>query len=144
MIGQVVVMEPSEYQDVAERRRAGRIARRRPARSCSRIWRATPAIAPTRRAAGRCSRGCSARPCSSQNGETVVVDEAYLRESILKPAAKIAAGFQPIMPTFQGLVTEEQLLELIEYVKSLQALPAGTATVEHDHADAFSCRRSTT
>ena len=58
-----------------------------------------------------------------QNGERVVADEAYIRESILRPSAKITAGFQPIMPTFQGLVTEEQLLELIEYVKSLQALP---------------------
>ena len=37
------------------------------------------------------------------------------------PAAKITAGFQPIMPAFQGLVTEEELLELIEYVKSLTA-----------------------
>ena len=58
-----------------------------------------------------------------QNGETRTVDEAYVRESILQPAARVAAGFQPIMPTFQGLVTEEQLLELIEYVKSLKALP---------------------
>ena len=57
------------------------------------------------------------------SGETTAVDEAYVRESILTPSAKIAAGFQPIMPTFQGLVTEEQLLELIEYVKSLKALP---------------------
>ena len=58
-----------------------------------------------------------------QSGETNTVDEAYVRESILNPAAKVAGGFQPIMPTFQGLVTEEQLLELIEYVKSLRALP---------------------
>ena len=57
------------------------------------------------------------------NGETVVADNAYIRESVLNPQAKIVAGFPPIMPTFQGLVTEEQLLELIEYVKSLQALP---------------------
>jgi cytochrome c oxidase subunit II len=53
----------------------------------------------------------------------MTVDEAYVRESILQPAAKVASGFQPIMPTFQGLVTEEQLLELIEYVKSLKSLP---------------------
>jgi cytochrome c oxidase subunit 2 len=53
-------------------------------------------------------------------GERVVVDEAYIRESILNPQAKVTVGFQPIMPTFQGLVTEEQLLELIEYVKSLK------------------------
>ena len=53
----------------------------------------------------------------------MTVDEAYVRESILTPAAKITAGFQPIMPTFQGLVTEEQLLALVEYVKSLKGLP---------------------
>jgi cytochrome c oxidase subunit II len=56
-----------------------------------------------------------------QSGETVVVDEAYVRESILMPSAKITAGFQPIMPAFQGLVSEEQLLELVEYLKSLHA-----------------------
>jgi len=46
------------------------------------------------------------------------VDDQYLRESILSRKAKIVAGYQPIMPTFQGLVTEDQLLQLIEYIKS--------------------------
>ena len=55
-----------------------------------------------------------------QSGEQAVVDEAYIRESILSPGAKVTAGFQPIMPTFQGLVSEEGLLQLIEYVKSLK------------------------
>ena len=55
----------------------------------------------------------------------VVADEAYLRESILNPSAKITAGYQPVMPTFQGLVSEEQLLQLIEYVKSLQTQKVG-------------------
>jgi len=54
-----------------------------------------------------------------QGGGTVTVNEAYLRESIVNPQAKVVAGFQPIMPTFQGLVTEEQLLQLIAYVRSL-------------------------
>ena len=67
--------------------------------------------------------GLFGKTVTLQSGETVTVDEAYVRESILQPAAKVAAGFQPIMPTFQGLVTEEQLLELVEYVKSLRALP---------------------
>ena len=67
--------------------------------------------------------GLFGKTVTLQSGETITVDEAYVRESILNPAAKIAAGFQPIMPTFQGLVTEEQLLELIEYVKSLHDLP---------------------
>jgi cytochrome c oxidase subunit 2 len=65
-----------------------------------------------------------------QNGETVPVDEAYIRESVLQPSAKVVAGYQPIMPTFQGSVTEEQLLELVEYVKSLKSstvTPTGTA-----------------
>jgi cytochrome c oxidase subunit 2 len=60
-------------------------------------------------------------------GQTVPVDDAYLRESILNPQAKIVAGFQPLMPTFQGLVTEEQLLQLIAYVKSLNGTTAGAA-----------------
>ena len=51
-------------------------------------------------------------------------DEAYIRESILNPQAKIVAGFQPLMPTFQGLVTEEGVLELIEYIKSLAGVRA--------------------
>ena len=54
-----------------------------------------------------------------QGGAKVVADEAYVRESILNPQAKVVNGFQPIMPTFQGLVTEEQLLQLIAYVRSL-------------------------
>jgi cytochrome c oxidase subunit 2 len=60
------------------------------------------------------------------NGQTVTADDAYVRESILNPQAKVVAGFQPIMPTFQGLVSEEQLLQLIAYVKSLsENAPAG-------------------
>jgi cytochrome c oxidase subunit II len=54
-----------------------------------------------------------------QGGGTAIADEAYVRESIVNPQAKIVNGFPPIMPTFQGLVTEEQLLQLIAYVRSL-------------------------
>jgi cytochrome c oxidase subunit 2 len=62
-----------------------------------------------------------------QTGQTATVDDAYVRESILMPQAKVVAGFQPIMPTFQGLVTEEQLLQLIAYVKSLGGNQQGAA-----------------
>ena len=66
-----------------------------------------------------------------QDGRTVTADDSYIRESIVNPQAKVVAGFQPIMPTFQGLVTEEQLLQLIAYVRSLSQqggapAPAGT------------------
>ena len=57
------------------------------------------------------------------DGTTVKADEAYVRESILNPSAKIVAGYQNIMPTFQGLVTEEGVLQLVEYIKSLSPKP---------------------
>jgi cytochrome c oxidase subunit 2 len=58
-------------------------------------------------------------PVQLEDGSVVTADENYLRESILTPEAKVTAGYQPVMPAFQGLVSEEQLLALIEYVKSL-------------------------
>jgi cytochrome c oxidase subunit II len=61
-----------------------------------------------------------------QSGQKVTADEGYVRESILNPAAKVVAGYQPIMPTFQGQVNEEQLLALVEYVKSLPRPKAGS------------------
>lgn len=54
------------------------------------------------------------------DGTTVRADAAYLRQSILDPNAKIVAGYQPIMPTFRGQVTESQILDLIAYLRSLQ------------------------
>jgi cytochrome c oxidase subunit 2 len=53
------------------------------------------------------------------DGSTVVADDAYLRESILRPAAKVVAGHQPIMPPFEGQIDEEGVLHLIAYIKSL-------------------------
>jgi len=55
----------------------------------------------------------------------VIADENYVRESILNPTAKIVNGFKPVMPTFQGLVSEEQLNALVAYVKSLNQPPTG-------------------
>ncbi len=48
-----------------------------------------------------------------------MADENYIRESILNPAVKVVAGFKPIMPTYQGQVSEETLAELVSYIKSL-------------------------
>jgi cytochrome c oxidase subunit II len=74
-----------------------------------------------------------------QDGSTVTADDSYIRESIVNPRAKVVAGFQPIMPTFQGLVTEEQLLQLIAYVRSLSQqgaapAPAGTSAPQMPQA----------
>lgn len=58
------------------------------------------------------------------SGAVVTADEGYIRESILNPNAKIVAGYQPsLMPTYQGQLTEEQTLDLITYVRSLQGEP---------------------
>lgn len=53
------------------------------------------------------------------NGQTVIADENYIRESILNPNAKIVEGYQPVMATFKGLVSETQLMQIIAYIKSL-------------------------
>lgn len=60
-------------------------------------------------------------------GQTVVANEEYLRNSILNPGSQIVEGYQPIMPTFKGQVTEEQLVSLVAYIKSLSGV-TGTAT----------------
>ena len=60
------------------------------------------------------------------DGRTVVADENYLRESIMNSQAKVVQGYQPIMPAFQGMVSEENLLQIIAYIKTLKPIaPAG-------------------
>jgi cytochrome c oxidase subunit 2 len=70
---------------------------------------------------GRCPSlvGVFGSEVALAGGGRVKADEAYIRESILQPSAKVVATYQPIMPTFQGVVTEEGILELVEYVKRL-------------------------
>src|SRR5579863_10418305 len=74
--------------------------------------------------------GLFGKPVALEDGRTLTADENYIRESILSPSAKVVKGFKPIMPVFQGLVSEEQLTELVEYVKSLNAAPAAGAKVQ--------------
>ena len=76
---------------------------------------------------GRCPNltGLFGTTVQLAGGGTVKADEAYIRESILTPNAKVVAGYQPIMPTFQGLVTEEGLTQLIEYIRSQGRNPGG-------------------
>jgi cytochrome c oxidase subunit 2 len=54
------------------------------------------------------------------NGSEVSVNEAYLRDAILNPSQHITAGYAPIMPTYQGQVSEDGLIDLVEYIKGLQ------------------------
>ena len=72
--------------------------------------------------------GIYGRAVHLSDGRVVTADEAYLRDSILLPAKDIAAGYPPIMPSFRGAVTEDDLVKLIAYLKSLSTAP-GTAGV---------------
>ena len=126
MIGQVVVMEPADYQawltsGAQEGSLASNGAKLFQDLACNTCHR------PDAQGRAPMLQNLYGKTVSLQSGETVVVDEAYLRESILTPGLKVTAGFQPTMPTFQGLVNEEGLLSLIEYVKSLNS---GTTAAE--------------
>lgn len=61
------------------------------------------------------------------NGQTVKIDDNYIRDSILNPQGQIAEGYQPIMPTFKGQVSEDQLNHIVAYIKSLSGATATTS-----------------
>jgi cytochrome c oxidase subunit II len=79
-------------------------------------------------------QGVYGKPVLLEDGRTVIADENYVRESILNPTAKIVNGFKPVMPTFQGIVSDEQLNALVAYVKSLGQPPTGTAGLQNQPA----------
>jgi len=127
MIGQVVVMEPAQYE----------------------AWLGGGAASGTMASTGQSvfeQLGCSTchrfdtqgrgpdltalfgKKVQLEDGSSVIADEAYIRESILVPTAKVVSGFKPVMPPFQGLVTEEQLNALVAYVKSLNKPATGAAS----------------
>jgi cytochrome c oxidase subunit 2 len=53
------------------------------------------------------------------NGQSVTADDAYLRQAILDPSTHITQGYTPIMPTYQGQVSEEGVISLVEFIKNL-------------------------
>lgn len=122
MIGSVTVMEPSEYQAWLAGGGEGSLADRGAALfqqlACDTCH------LESGQGRGPSLQNIWGKPVELTDGTTVVVDEAYVRESILNSQAKIVRGFQPLMPTFQGLISEEGLAALIEHVRALS--PAAT------------------
>jgi cytochrome c oxidase subunit II len=119
MVGEVVVMEPDEFQawlsgGGAEGSLASAGAKLFADLACNTCHR------PEVQGRGPRLDGLFGRTVTLEGGARVTVDEAYIREAIVNPNARIAQGFQPVMPSYQGVVTEEGLLQLIEYVKSLR------------------------
>jgi len=123
MIGQVVVMEPAQYQLWL----AGGAGEGSLAAGGQKLFRDLACETCHRGdtgARGPDLAGLFGKPVTLQAGNKVVADETYIRESIVNPAAKVVFGYQPIMPTFQGQISEEGLLQLLAYIKSMEAKPA--------------------
>jgi cytochrome c oxidase subunit 2 len=126
MIGDVVVMEPANYEAwLAGGKASGSLASTGENTfqqlGCSTCHRSDT------QGRGPNLVGLFGKQVQLEDGRSVLADENYIRESILDPTAKVVSGFKPIMPVFQGLVTEEQLSGLVAYVKSLNPAPAGVA-----------------
>jgi cytochrome c oxidase subunit 2 len=126
MVGSVIVMEPAAFDNWL----AGNANQLAPAVAGQQLYQSL-GCASCHGANGEGGRGpvlagLFGRKIFLENGQTLTADESYVRESIENPQAKIVNGFGPIMPTFQGQVTPEQLIQIMSYIKSLQ-VPAGTA-----------------
>lgn len=68
--------------------------------------------------------GLYGKPVPLSDGSSVVADDKYIRDSILLPRSQIVASYEPLMPSFAGKVTEDQLLRLVIYIKSLSGNPS--------------------
>jgi len=117
MIGDVVVLEPAEYQAWAASGVDGSLASAGEKSfqhyGCSMCHRTDTG--------GRAPNliGAYGKTVLLDDGRTLTIDESYVRESILNPGAKIVSGFKNIMPTFEGQVSEEEVIGLVAYIKAL-------------------------
>lgn len=126
MIGTVIVMEPQQYQDwLAGGGSEGTMAER--GAKLFNDLACNTCHLDSGQGRGPSLKDIVGKPVELAGGQTAIVDEGYLRESILNSQAKIVKGFTPLMPTFQGLVSEEGLAALIEHIKSLSPQAAANA-----------------
>src|SRR5262245_24267363 len=122
MRGRVIALPPAQYQEWLSSSQGGESMAAAGAHLYQQMGcatcHATAGLAPA-------LEGVFGSSVRLQGGNTVLADEGYLRESILDPHAKLVAGYAPIMPTFQGQLSEEELTQLVSYIKSLGKKPAG-------------------
>ncbi len=123
MIGQVVVMNPVDYQNWMSGGTVGGSLVQTGQTLFTQLGCVTCHRSDVQ-GRGPNLAGVFGKPVQLEDGRTVLADENYVRESILVPAAKVVSGFKPVMPSFQGQVSEEQLGALVAYVKSLSQAPA--------------------
>ena len=130
MIGSIVVMEPAQFEAWMGGGSTGPLSA-----TGEKIFAELGCVTCHRtdtQGRGPNLQGVFGKPVLLEDGRTVTVDENYVRESILDPGVKVVNGFKPVMPTFQGLVSEEQLNALVAYVKSLSQ--PGVAGTKNDAA----------
>jgi len=128
MIGSVIVMESREFDNWL----SGNAGNTTPAVAGQQLYQTLGCVS-CHGANGEGGRGPTlaglfGRKTQLTGGQTVIADEGYIRESILNPQAKLVEGFGPIMPTFQGQISEDQLVQLVAFIKSLQAVNPQQAT----------------
>lgn len=120
MIGSIVVMQQTEFDTWL----SGNASQQSPAVAGQQLYQSLGCVSchgeKGEGGRGPALAGLFGRKVFLTNNQTVTADEAYIRESIENPAAKVVSGFNPIMPTFQGQVTPEQLIQIISFIKSLQ------------------------
>ncbi len=120
MIGSITVMEQHDY----ERWLTGVAAGETPQEAGARLFesmRCNTCHSGQDGARGPTLTGAFGKPVQLRDGRVVPFDEDYTRESILNPGAAVVAGFDSIMPTYEGQLSEDQLMQLLAYVKSLGA-----------------------
>src|SRR5450631_49456 len=119
MIGDVVAMTPSDYEKWAQQSTSGMSLAQNGERlyasmGCNACHNGSAA------ARGPNLAGVYGSKLTLTNGSEVLVNDAYLRDAILNPSQHITAGYAPIMPTYQGQVSEDGLIDLVEYIKGLE------------------------
>lgn len=119
MIGSVYVMEQRDYDNWL----AGNVTNQTPVEMGQDLFQNKLGCASchqdNNQGRGPALKGIFGKEQKLANGQTVTVNENYIRESILNPQGEIVEGFQPIMPTFKGQVSEEQINSIVAYIKSL-------------------------
>src|SRR5215469_3014292 len=119
MIGEVTVLSPEDYKRWTETSTSGMSLSQNGERlfasmGCNACHSGNAA------ARGPSLAGVYGSKLQLTNGTEVLVNDAYLRDAILNPSQHITAGYAPIMPTYQGQISEEGLIDLVEYIKTLQ------------------------
>lgn len=119
MIGWVYVMPQAEFQDWLERGASGDETMAAGGAKLFRKYGCSGCHAAGSAIRAPMLEGIFGKPIPLDNGTIVTADERYIRDSILLPKSQVVAGFRPVMPTFEGRVSEGDLLQIIAYIKSL-------------------------